>query len=143
MKKTLTVISAVAFAGVALANVRPEMTVDRPGAVKPVGWVLDRAAAARDGFTGHMDEIDEHFRLAWTTNCMRRGKFLNWPNRHQGSWSAEGGAYWFDGLVNLAWQLDDPALKDLAKRRLEPLLSNVTSNSVGFSKPFCSRRSAF
>ena len=132
MKKTLAVISAVAFAGAALATVRPEMTVDRPGAVKPAGWVLDRAAAARDGFTGHMDEIDEHFRLAWTTNCMRRGKFLNWPNRHQGSWSAEGGAYWFDGLVNLAWQLDDPALKDQAKRRLEPLLANVTSNSVGF-----------
>ena len=113
------------------AAVAPVLSIDRPGAVKPRGWVLDRAQAARDGFVGHMDEVDEHFRLAWTTNCMRRGKFLNWTNKHQGSWSAEGGAYWFEGLVKLAWQLDDPALKAMAKRRLEPTLANVTENSIG------------
>ncbi|MBO7721111.1 MAG: glycoside hydrolase family 127 protein [Kiritimatiellae bacterium] len=112
--------------------VKPAMTAAKPGAVKPRGWLRDRAIAARDGFTGHMDEVDEHFRLAWTTNCMRRGKNLNWGNRHLGSWSSEGGAYWFDGLVKLAWQLDDAGLKAMAKRRLEPLLNGVDGNSVGF-----------
>ena len=115
-----------------LGAVTPAMTMDKPGAVKPCGWVLDCAKAAKDGFTGHMDQVDEHFRIAWSTNCMRRGKFLNWPNRHQGSWSAEGGAYWFEGLVKLAWQLDDPGLKEQAKRRLEPLLSNMNENAIGF-----------
>lgn len=124
--------SLVGLAMVGRADVTPAMAVDRPGAVKPTGWVLDRARAARDGFTGHMEDVDEHFRLAWSTNCMRRGKYLNWTNRHQGSWSAEGGAYWFDGLVKLAYQLDDPELKAKVKRRLDPLLDNMTTNSIGF-----------
>ncbi len=113
-------------------GVTPEMTVAKPGDVKPAGWLLDRARAARDGFTGHMDDVDEHFRLAWTTNCMRRGTHLAWADAHKGSWSAEGGAYWFDGLVKLAHQLDDAALKDLARRRMSPVLDNVGPNSVGF-----------
>jgi len=116
----------------AVARVEPAMCVAKPGAVKPAGWLLDRARAARDGFTGHMDEVDEHFRLAWTTNCMRRGKQLYWGDKHKGSWSAEGGAYWFDGLVKLAFQLDDPALQAMAKRRLDPVLDNVGPNTVAF-----------
>ena len=115
----------------AACGVVPQMTVERPGAVRPCGWILDRAQAAKAGFTGRMDEIDEEFRIAWTTNCMRRGKLLNWE-RGTGSWSAEGGAYWFEGLVKLAWQLDDPELKRLAQRRLEPLLANMNDNAIGF-----------
>jgi len=112
--------------------VEPAMRVAKPGDVKPEGWLLDRARAARNGFTGHMDEVDQHFRLAWTTNCMRRGKQLNWEDAHKGSWSAEGGAYWFDGLVKLAFQLDDANLKAMAKRRLDPVLDNVGTNTVAF-----------
>ena len=117
--------------GTGAGGIVPEMMVGRPGAVRPGGWLLDRAQAAKRGFTGHMDEIDEEFRIAWTTNCMRRGKLLNWE-RGTGSWSAEGGAYWFEGLVKLAWQLDDPELKRLAQRRLEPLLANMNDNAIGF-----------
>ena len=109
----------------------PQMTVERPGAVRPAGWLRDRAEAAKAGFTGHMEEIDEDFRIAWTTNGIRRGKQLNWT-RGTGSWSAEGGAYWFEGLVKLAWQLDDPELKRLSARRLEPLLANMNDNAIGF-----------
>ena len=129
---------ACAFAGIVAAMaalgdpVRPAMEMTRPGAVKPAGWLKDRAQAAKDGFTGHMDDVDEHFRVAWSTNGIRRGKFLSWGNREKGSWSSEGGAYWFDGLVKLAWQLDDPELKAMAKRRLDPLLENVNENSMGF-----------
>ena len=86
--------SAVLFLALAAAAapVPPQMSAAKPGAAKPDGWLLDRAHALRDGFTGHMDEVDEHFRLAWTTNCMRRGAHLNWIDSHKGSWSAEGGA---------------------------------------------------
>ncbi len=108
------------------------MWQDRPGAVRPAGWIRDRAVAAKNGFTGHLAELDEHFRIAWTTNAVRRGEYLQWFDMKKGSWSAEGGAYWFDGLVRLAWQLDDPFLKELARSRLEPLLDHVDENSCGF-----------
>jgi len=110
----------------------PAMNVPRPGEISPAGWLRDRAMSARNGFTGHMDDVDAHFRLAWTTNCMRRGPQVAWPDAHRGSWSAEGGAYWFDGLVKLAFQLDDPGLKALAKRRLDPVLEHVGPNAIGY-----------
>jgi len=125
-------VCAVATGEVQAAGIESAMRVAKPGSVKPEGWLLDRARAARDGFTGHMDEVDQHFRLAWTTNCMRRGKQLYWDDAHNGSWSAEGGAYWFDGLVKLAFQLDDPNLKAMAKRRLDTVLDNVGTNTVAF-----------
>jgi len=131
MRKTLGLICMMPVLAWAVP-VAPSMTALWPGDVKPTGWLRDRAYAARDGYTGHMDEVDRHFQLAWTTNCMRRGKLLNWDNAHRGSWSAEGGAYWFDGLVRLAWQLDDADLKAQARRRLDPILDNVGENSIGF-----------
>ena len=85
----LSFIVAAGIAG-AFASVRPEMEVAKPGAVRPAGWLRDRALAARDGYTGHMEEVDEHFRLAWTTNCMRRGAHLNWIDSHKGSRRSRG-----------------------------------------------------
>jgi len=132
----LRVVSgALAFGiclGLSAANVESAMNVPRPGETSPLGWLRDRALAARNGFTGHMEDVDKHFRLAWTTNCMRRGGSLEWGDSHKGSWSAEGGSYWFDGLVKLAFQLDDPELKALAKRRLDTLLEHVGPNSIGY-----------
>jgi len=119
--------------GVLLAEpIAPAMKVMRPGSVAPTGWLRNRAVAAKNGFTGHMEEIDEHFRLAWTTNCMRRGAQMTWMDAHNGSWSAEGGAYWFDGLVKLAFQLDDAELQALARRRLAPVLENVGPRTIGY-----------
>ncbi len=110
----------------------PAFAVAPAGAVRPAGWLLDRARAARDGYTGHMDDVSHHFRRAWSADWRPRGKHLNWPDDMNGSWSSEGGTYWFDGLVRLAWQLDDPELKALAKRRLEPMLANMHENAMGF-----------
>jgi len=124
-------VASLASASAVAGELVAPMTMDRPGAVRPAGWLLDRARAARDGFTGHLAELDEHFRVAWTTNSVRRGKDLQWYDQKKGSWHAEGGAYWFDGLVRLAWQLDDPGLKELATQRLTPVLDNVGTNSMG------------
>ena len=47
--------------------------VARPGDARPRGWLLDRARAARDGFTGHMDDV---VRLTWamasSASCLCR-----------------------------------------------------------------------
>ena len=102
------------------------------GDVKPTGWLLDRALAARDGYTGHMDDVSLHFRRAWSAEWKPRGKNLNWAGHDNGSWSSEGGTYWFDGLIKLAWQLDDPGLQELARKRLEPVLANMHENAMGF-----------
>lgn len=111
---------------------REAFALCRIGEIRPDGWLLDRARAARDGYTGHMDDVSVHFRRAWSANWKPRGKHLAWQGHDDGSWSSEGGTYWFDGLVKLAWQLDDPGLKEMAVRRLEPVLANMHENAMGF-----------
>ena len=113
------------------AAVRPKLEIPPPGAVKPAGWIRDVAEAQRDGYTGHMDEFDVQFGRAWRETTQPRGKDMAW-NADPGAWSCEGGAYWFDGLVRLAYQLDDPDLKALASNRLETVLSKMSDRAIGF-----------
>ena len=40
------------------APVPDAMSVPKPGAVRPEGWLRDWALAAAKGYTGHMDEVD-------------------------------------------------------------------------------------
>ena len=112
-------------------RVAPEMRIPAPGAVRPRGWLLETAKAQRDGATGRMDEIDRQFKLAWAETTRPRGKDLSW-SADPGAWSCEGGAYWFEGLVKLAWQLDDPNLKELASNRLDTVLSKMPARPIGF-----------
>ena len=130
-------ICLAALAGTALAApVEPEFGFLPPGAVRPRGWLERRARAAADGYTGHMDAVDPEFARAWTDEFRPRGRALDWWCAQQdgipGALPAELGAYWWDGLVRLAWQLDDPALKDLARAKVEPILRNMTTNAIGF-----------
>ena len=143
MKRTLFGTTLVAATGTSLlatdiAMLQTNAFTRVPlGAIRPKGWLLDRARAARDGYTGHMDDVSHHFAKAWAADWNPRGKFLHWKpdadnsSNAKGSWSSEGGAYWFDGLVHLAWQIDDPYLKGLAKKRLEPVLANMHENAIG------------
>ena len=108
-----------------------KMEMLRPGAVKPQGWLRDRCLAAKNGYVSRMDEVDKAFPRAWSADFHPRGKYLDWTDADKGAWCAEGGAYWFEGLVRLAWELDDPELKDLAKRRLKPILECMHSNALG------------
>ena len=104
-----------------------------PGASRPSGWIRDWSLAAASGYTGHMDLYDVEFRDAWKEGRRLTGDGLNWWKPSPlGSWSDEGGAYWFDGLVRLAWQLDDSKLKDLASCRMSPLLDGMQPNGVLF-----------
>lgn len=54
------------------------------GAVEPQGWLRDRCLAARDGYTGHMDDMHEDFRRAWAVDYTMKGERLSrWE---LGSW---------------------------------------------------------
>ena len=44
---------------------RPAFIALPPGAVEPAGWLRDWCVAAKDGYTGHMDDVDVEFRRAW------------------------------------------------------------------------------
>jgi len=131
VKLALWSLAAVAGIGevASAAPAKDAFVLAKPGAVKPTGWLRDWAETVKRGYTARMEEVDDEFRRAWREDFRPRGKKLHWS---QGTWSCEGGAYWFDGLVKLAYQLDDDTLKALAKRRLDPLLDNMTDHPIGF-----------
>lgn len=111
-----------------------------PGEVKPRGWLRDWCETARDGYLLHLDEYDAEFTRAWSVDYTPTGARLNWPAvknektgmKEPGFWSAEGGNYWFGGVVPMAAQLDDPKLMELARRRLGPLVAHMHENSLSF-----------
>ncbi len=100
-----------------------------PGAVEPAGWLRDWCLAARDGFTGHMDEYDDEFRRAWAADHRMTGEQLLW---YRGAWPYEGGGYWFDGLVRLGYLLHDEGLINQAKRRLSVVADNMNPDALLF-----------
>ena len=91
-----------------------------PGAVEPEGWLRDWCLAARDGYTGHLDEYHQEFQRAWAVDYKMTGDRLTWP---KGAWPYEGGGYWFDGMVRLGYVLHDDALIQQAKRRLDVVVT--------------------
>lgn len=108
---------------------RPAFIALPPGAVQPAGWLRDWCLAARDGYTGHMDEVHPEFRRAWAADHRMTGERLNWPN---GGWPYEGGGYWFDGLGRLGYILHDDALIEQAKKRFDVVVTRMHPNSILF-----------
>ena len=80
------------------------------GAVKPTGWLRNQLQVQADGLGGHIDEF--------------------WPDIKNSSWiggKAEGWErtpYWLDGIVPLAYLLDDPRLRAKAQRYIDYILDH-------------------
>ena len=108
---------------------RPAFIALPPGAVEPGGWLRDWCLAARDGYTGHMDEVHQEFQRAWAADHTMTGDRLTWP---KGAWPYEGGGYWFDGLVRLGYVLHDDALIQQAKKRLDVVVTHMNPDSILF-----------
>jgi hypothetical protein len=108
---------------------RPAYIPLPPGAVEPAGWLRDWCLAARDGYTGHMDEYDAEFKRAWAPDHKMTGDRLLW---YKGAWPYEGGGYWFDGLGRLGYALHDEALIAQAKGRLQAVADHMNTNGLLF-----------
>ena len=79
------------------------------GEVRPAGWLLGQLRTQANGLSGHLDEF--------------------WPDVARSGWiggDAEGwerGPYWLDGVVPLAYLLDDGRLKGKVRRWVDEILA--------------------
>jgi len=84
------------------------------GSVKPDGWLKDQLKAQAAGLTGNIDDF--------------------WPDLLNSAWRGctgdawERGPYFLDGLVPLAYLLDDEKLKDKVKAWIEPILASSSDS---------------
>ncbi len=89
-------------------------------AIKPEGWLERQLRIQADGLTGHLDEF--------------------WPDVARSQWiggDAEGwerAPYWLDGVIPLAWLLDDERLKAKALRFIDEILARQRED--GWYSPF-------
>lgn len=90
------------------------------GAVRAEGWLLEQLRRMATGLTGRLDEL---YATVGPSNAWRGGDGDSW----------ERGPYWLDGLVPLAYLLDDPALIEKARPWIEWTLASQRED--GFFGP--------
>jgi hypothetical protein len=84
------------------------------GTVKPAGWLKSQLEAQASGLSGHIDEF--------------------WPDLVNSSWRGgegeawERGPYFLDGLVPLAYLLDDEKLKGKVREWVEPIIASSSDS---------------
>jgi len=87
------------------------------GTVRPAGWLKDQLRIQAEGLSGHLDET-------WADVGPNSG----WLGGSGESW--ERGPYYLDGLVPLAWLLDDARLKAKAQKYIDWTLDHQAANGM-------------
>ncbi|MBQ6911851.1 MAG: glycoside hydrolase family 127 protein, partial [Bacteroidales bacterium] len=82
------------------------------GAIEARGWLQEQLQRQADGLTGHLDQV--YPQVMGPSNAWLGGDGDAW----------ERGPYWVDGLLPLAYQLGDSALKEKALRWVESILAS-------------------
>ncbi|MFZ4397924.1 MAG: hypothetical protein ACOYOU_20120, partial [Kiritimatiellia bacterium] len=124
------------YGGIAEPRIKPTFLPLPPGAVEPRGWLRDWAVTARDGLSGHMDELSPTFRDGWKGTSTEANEDRNdghYGNKIDGT----GGilcesAYWLDGALRLGYLLHDQALIDKITKRLLPIVEGVNQGGDSF-----------
>jgi len=91
------------------------------GSIKAKGWLLEMLERQKKGATGHLDVLYPQV----------MGKRNGWLGGDGDQW--ERGPYWIDGLLPLAYILDDKSLKDKAQPWVEWALKSQRDD--GFFGP--------
>lgn len=94
------------------------------GSIKANGWLEDQLRRMGDGLTGHLDEIYPEV----------VGPRNGWLGGDGDGW--ERGPYWIDGLLPLAYILDDERLKQKAQPWIEWTLANQAESGYLGPVPF-------
>jgi len=110
-----------AYAERSIVKAPPEFIPLPPGAVKPAGWLDDWARDAAAGITGHLDEHADVFKHGYKGYYFK----AQGVKEHGTGWPVEQCAYWLDGLVRLAYILNDPQLIAKARSRLDLVVDGV------------------
>ncbi|NUR54019.1 MAG: hypothetical protein HOQ29_06210 [Acidobacteria bacterium] len=90
------------------------------GAIRPAGWLQRQLRIQADGLSGHLDEF--------------------WPDIAQSQWfggTAEGwerAPYWLDGVIPLAWLLDDRPLQTRITRYVDHIVTHQRAD--GWYAPY-------
>ena len=87
------------------------------GSIRPAGWLRQQLRIQASGLSGHLDET-------WPDVGPNSG----WLGGTGESW--ERGPYYLDGLLPLAYLLDDPSLKAKAQKSVEWTLTHQASNGM-------------
>jgi hypothetical protein len=87
------------------------------GSTRPRGWLLEQLRIQANGLSGHLDET-------WADVGPNSG----WLGGTGESW--ERGPYFLDGLVPLAWLLDDARLKAKAQRYIDWTLNHQHASGM-------------
>ena len=82
------------------------------GSIKPAGWLKEQMLRMRDGMTGNLDKVYEQV----------MGPRNGWLGGDGDVW--ERGPYWIDGLLPLAYILNDKTLIDKVKPWIEWTLAS-------------------
>jgi uncharacterized protein len=93
------------------------------GAIQAKGFLYEMLKRQKDGLTGHLDSIYE-------VVC---GDNNGWLGGTGDGW--ERGPYWLDGLVPLAYLLDDDELKAKAQKWIEWSINNQQEDGYFGPKP--------
>jgi uncharacterized protein len=87
------------------------------GSIEPRGWLRTQLRIQADGLSGHLDET-------WADVGPNSG----WLGGSGESW--ERGPYFLDGLVPLAWLLNDPVLKAKAQKYIDWTLEHQAASGM-------------
>lgn len=138
MNRIITLLGAALFLSAATATAENKNytgnrapLVQKPlielpiGAIKADGWLLEMLKRQATGATGHMDELYP----------LVMGERNGWLGGDGDQW--ERGPYWIDGLLPLAYLLDDKALKEKVQPWVEwAINSQKEDGSFGPDKDY-------